>query len=87
MSALKSNKFIPKNLCANFPFDGVRALSYDTYFDTSVESIESIKARFRNLDTVGKPIESTGQRFRRATDMFNTFSNQNSFIENEPRWE
>lgn len=85
-SALKSNRFIPKNLCAPFPFDGVSPLSADTHYDTSVESKESIKARFRNLDEFGKPIEYTGHRFRRATDRFNTFGNQNSFIENEPKW-
>lgn len=85
LSALNSNRYVPKNLCSEFALSGFESLGVDPYYDTTVESRETIKARLKNLDNFSNPIKTTGQSARPAADKFNTFSNQNSFIENEPR--
>lgn len=84
-SAVNSNRYVPKNLCSEFSLNGFTPLGSVSYYDASVESRDSIKARFKNLDITGNPIETTGQSISRDTDKFNTFSNQDSFVENEPR--
>lgn len=72
MSGIKSNKIIPKNICAEPPLD--RFFGDEDYFYPTKESFEALRGKFTFLDEHGRPVDRFGDRLRRAVPEPPTYS-------------